>query len=416
MATFKEVVLTQNRSSNGPWKVKIRVTHKRRSAYMDTPYRVSRRQLNADLTIRDNFILKKILTDIEGYQEKMNKLGRQADYYSVHELLECFIVKEEISADTINVIEFGDKRIAELRKLKRDGSAGNMATVVYALRDFFESDFVPVTAIRAKVLKNYEEFLKRPRTITRPNRGRLLETKVKGLTENGLHCHFRDLRILFNDICEHYNDEDAGEMVITHNPFKKFKVRKSKPRRKDKLTLAQFRAIRDLELKPGSRIEQARDLFLLSFYLCGMNAVDLYKIVVQEGMERVAYNRSKTMGRRSDEAFISIKLIAPARALLVKYSASIRRRYGSHLNLDRALSYGMRKIGAMLEFNKLEFYDARHFFADQARNGCRFSKDDVGLALNHTDQSNAVTDLYLSKNWDIIDEIQEAVVARVNAG
>jgi hypothetical protein len=34
----------------------------------------------------------------------------------------------------------------------------------------------------------------------------------------------------------------------------------------------------------------------------------------------------------------------------------------------------------------------------------------VGLALNHKDQTASVTDIYLSKNWGIIDEVQEATI------
>ena len=52
---------------------------------------------------------------------------------------------------------------------------------------------------------------------------------------------------------------------------------------------------------------------------------------------------------------------------------------------------------------------ARHV-GDLARNECRFSMDDVGLALNHKDQTNSVTDTYVSKSWKIIDEVQAAVL------
>ena len=73
----------------------------------------------------------------------------------------------------------------------------------------------------------------------------------------------------------------------------------------------------------------------------------------------------------------------------------------------------MRKIGEVTKIADLEFYDARHVVGDWARNICRFSKDDVALVLNHKDQTKSVTDIYVSKNWDIIDEVQEAVIKLV---
>jgi len=65
------------------------------------------------------------------------------------------------------------------------------------------------------------------------------------------------------------------------------------------------------------------------------------------------------------------------------------------------------------ELNGITFYWARHSFASIARNDCRFSKDDVALALNHVDNGHAVTDIYIAKDWSIVDEVQDAVIAKL---
>ena len=101
---------------------------------------------------------------------------------------------------------------------------------------------------------------------------------------------------------------------------------------------------------------------------------------------------------------------AVAIPLYQQYAGKLQERYCSHNALDTALSKGMRAIGKELKYKDLEFYDARHAFGDWARNICRFSKDDVALALNHKDQTNSVTDFYVSKSWAIIDEVQKAVI------
>ena len=66
------------------------------------------------------------------------------------------------------------------------------------------------------------------------------------------------------------------------------------------------------------------------------------------------------------------------------------------------------------ELNGITFYWARHSFASIARNDCRFSKDDVALALNHVDNGHSVTDIYIAKDWSIVDEVQAAVIATLN--
>jgi len=38
------------------------------------------------------------------------------------------------------------------------------------------------------------------------------------------------------------------------------------------------------------------------------------------------------------------------------------------------------------------------------------SKDDVALALNHVDRERRITDIYVDKDWSIIDELQEKVI------
>jgi integrase len=216
-------------------------------------------------------------------------------------------------------------------------------------------------------------------------------TEEPGLTDNGVHCHFPDLRVLFNNIKNHYNDEDLGLVIVKHYPFKKYKVKRYKPRRKKKLTIAQVCSIRDLIVPRNTRIEQAKELFMLSFYLCGMNAVDLHKLEATENApKRVEYFRSKTTGRRTDEAFISIKLIKESKALYLKYAGLLTKRYGNYRSLNQAVAYGMRAIGKKLRISELEFYDARHAFADIARNKCRFSVDDIALALNHIDEENTL--------------------------
>src|SRR6202012_4765849 len=108
--------------------------------------------------------------------------------------------------------------------------------------------------------------------------------------------------------------------------------------------------------------------------------------------------------RRKDKAFISVNIPEVAIPLYNKYAGRLQERYSTHVTLDHALMEGMHGIGRLLKIPDLGFYDARHAFGDLARNTCRFSMDDVALALNHKDQSKSVTDIYISKNWAIIDE------------
>jgi len=412
MATIREVILPNQKREDGTWNVKIRVTHQRKVNYISTQHYVGVKQIRPDHSIKDPIILNAIYPTLKDYREKISDLGPKLEVFDLPRLINYLTNKTEITADEINVISFGRRMIAELKEAGREGSAHTINTVVNGLVDFFGSEKVPVTEIRAAMLVKYEKFLRSEREITRLNQFQNEVTRtMPGLSDNGLHNHMRDLRILFNAIRNFYNDEDLGLTIVMHYPFKKYKLVRPTENKKPKLSIKQVIAIRDFVAKPGSRMELARDLFMLSFYLCGMNAVDLYKLPEDTIiLNRVDYNRSKTSSRRRDSAFISINIPEIAIRLYVKYVGKLQKRYCSHNALDTALSKGMRAIGKELKYKDLEFYDARHAFGDWARNICRFSKDDVALALNHKDQTNSVTDYYVSKSWAIIDEVQNAVI------
>ncbi|WCT13236.1 site-specific integrase [Mucilaginibacter jinjuensis] len=412
MATVHAVILPLKKRKDGTWNVKIRVNKDGSSSYIETSHFVNSRQIWKKNQIKDPGILAMIEPVLTQYRKKIGDLASKLDTYSAAKLADYLIGKKEIKAEDINVVAFGRKRIEELTQANRLGSAKNMQTVVNSLIDFFGTEDIRINDIRFKMLLKYEAFLRKPRVQIRLDQFQRPQTRaIDGLTNNGLHNHMRDFRILFNNIKEFYNDEDEEVIVVKHYPFKKYKIPQVLPKEKPKLTIAQVAAIRDFKAEPGSRAELARDLFMLSFYLCGMNAVDMYKLPPADDSNiRIGYNRSKTASRRRDQAYINILIPEEARPIYTKYAGTLQKRYASHSGLDHALAFGIKKIGAALGHSDPEFYDARHAFGDFARNRCRFSMDDVGLSMNHKDQSNRVTDIYVAKNWDIIDEVQSKVI------
>ncbi|RYE53937.1 MAG: hypothetical protein EOP48_13350 [Sphingobacteriales bacterium] len=178
------------------------------------------------------------------------------------------------------------------------------------------------------------------------------------------------------------------------------------------LSIEQIIKIREFKCPLGSRAELAKEIFLLSFYMCGMNAIDLYALCQSAIVKnRVNYNRLKTRGRRKDNAFISINLIKEASTLMFKYIDRLRDRYAESSNFNKALNKGLKEIGKEVSIPNLTMYCARHSFGSIARNECRFSKDDVAFALNHIDHTTKTTDIYIKPDWRIIDDVQFKVVS-----
>ena len=122
MATVREVILPHHLKEDGTWNVKIRVTHNRKLAYIDTRHFVSAKQIKKDTTIKDGFILNLLSPVLTEYRTKISELGSKLAYFDAKTLavfLECGGFKE---AEEINVIEFGLARIAELKKEKKSAA------------------------------------------------------------------------------------------------------------------------------------------------------------------------------------------------------------------------------------------------------------------------------------------------------
>jgi len=411
MATVSAKVYEHHKKADGTYNVKICVHHKSERKFIDTNHFVVKKQLTKDFKIKDPFIADKVEQQLRDYRKMISDLDDRLDYFTATSLRDYLRDKDE----DIDFIKFCNQHIERLKKEGRGGSAKNQAVIRNSLVDYFKRASVSIKEINSNMLMAYERYLRSERTMTRYNQdNKPVVTTEKGLSDSGLHNHMRDLRTLFNAARELYNNEDLGIYRIKHYPFKKYKVGSPPLTKKRNNTLEQVLIIRDCVTKPGSRAELAKELYMLSFYLCGMNAVDLYQITKRDIRNgRVDYNRSKTEGKRKDNAFISIKIVDEAKPLLEKYLGKLRERYSSANCLNWALSKGMEQLRKLTGIPELTLYWARHTFANTARNDCRMSKDDVALALNHVDEGNRTTDIYIAKDWKIVDDVQRKVIAQL---
>jgi len=408
MATVEIKIFKHHKKADGTYNIKVRVTHKREKKYLDTPHFVSDRQLTAKLAIKDMF-LKKILNDLlDDYRTTISELGEKLDLFTAESLRDYLKVKNE----PIDFIKFSEAQIKELKEADRMGSAKTLQTVVLSLIDFFQRRVISPNEIDEQFLARWEKYLRTPRKIVRTDQfGRSLKRNVKALGDSGVHNRMRDLRILFKAAMKHYNKPKIDFMPIPHDPFENFKIVSPPETKKRNLPAEQLRLLFNYKAEPGSRIEMAREMFLLSLYLCGMNAVDFYHLDKDNIVNgRVEYNRTKTESRRKDEAFISIKLVRPAKKLLEKYLGIPALRYSTFENFDHALNEGLRIICKHLQIKRFTFYWARHTFGSIARNKAGMLLEDIAMALNHINDEHKVTDIYIEKDWSLIDKVQMGVL------
>jgi integrase len=406
--TVSARIYSHHEKSDGTFNVKYVVYHKGERKFIDSPHFVSKRQITKDFDIKDKFVLKWLDETLDDYRILISAINSRLDFFTCEELRDYL----RDSNKDIDLIEFSNSHIDYLKENGREPYSRSFRKVRNSLVDYFGRSNISINEIHSNMLYMYERYLKAPRTISRVNQlGKLVTTTENGLSKGGLHAHMRDLRTLFNEAKRKFNNDELGIIRIKHYPFTKYKVGTPPATKVRSFTINEVIQIRDVAVPKDTRIELARDMFMLSFYLCGTNAVDFYH-ASQANLSngRFEYKRSKTQGRRQDEAFISIQIVEEAKPLLEKYLGKLNSRYGAYDYLDYALYKGMKGLRELTGLPELTLYWARHTFGTLARNDCRMSIDDIAEALNHIDNGHATTDIYLAKDWSIVDDVQCQVI------
>lgn len=410
MPTVSAVILKKQLKKDNTYNVKIRVGHRTKDAYIETPHYVGPKQLDKNHKIKDQFILDLLFPVLKGYRDTISTMT-DLDEITAFQLRDRLVAPpaKKNESEEIDFLAFCNDHIRRMSESGRESSAKTLRRVVNGLCDYFDTPKIAITEINYNFLIKYESFLSKPRKCIRNNHsGHIIEYSLKGVKEAGLHTHMRDLRLLFNAARNHFNDEDLGIMRIMHYPFKKYKIGSAPVTEHRNRDVEELKKIRDAELPEGSRAELARDLFMLSYYMVGMNARDIYELPKDCG-DRIIYNRAKTRDKRRDKALISVKVTDQARPLLEKYASKIQERYATSNGLNNAIDIGLQLVSEITGIPSIDFYDARHSVGTLGRNVCGFSTEEIAMALNQKERT--VTDIYIAPDWSTVDKVQEAVTS-----
>ncbi len=412
--TFKAVVYAHHKKEDGTYNVKIRITHNRQKRHVATNVFVTAKDLTRGLKIKNAAINDQLKKEVERYLQIAATIPPvRAQVMSVDEV--CAYInsyEKQRGAFRLDFIKFGYEVVEEMKACNRVGTALHYRAALVALKRFLKRDHLDISEITVKLLEEFCAFI-----INEPARPH----RVKG--ERAPSSYLGAVRILHNKAKERYNDEDAGIIRIPLSPFKRFKVPKQPITRKRSITVEQLQAIMRVEngRTVDSRVTTARDVFLLSFGLIGMNSVDLYNATEYDG-ERITYKRTKTRSRRADEAKISIKVEPCVRPLVEKYLDptgervfNFHRRYNSCQTMNANINRGLKTIGAMdsVKVDDLEFYAARHTCATLPRNKAQVDKATIHEALNHVDEQMRITDIYIDRDYSQQDAANRAVLELV---
>ena len=425
--TFKAVVYADNKKKDGTYNLKIRVTHNRRSLKVSTNIYVFPDDLGRKLQIKNQEIIDLADDLIRRWRYLVNRLGIAAEVMDVKQIVQ-YIKESEITGEGFHLdfIEYGRKVAAS----KSKGTARSYDTSLNALERFMRGKPLDINSVTAKFLSDFEAFLAHEPVMRYDRQKRVEKTSRSKSNGRALSLYMANIRHIHNEAKKEFNDEDSGIIRIPQSPFRKYAVKRPPTPKKRALQPETIQAIIDLpdaDRKTGNiadftRRDFARDCFLLSFALAGMNSADLFDCKASDfdRKERIiTYKRQKTRTRRADEAETKIRIEPCIWPLAQKYISKggdrlfcFDKHYSTLNSFSIALNTGLRQIEAAIKPEKhITFYAARHSWATIGRSkALNIDKYTIHEGLNHVDDRMRITDIYVERDYSLIWEANAKIL------
>lgn len=406
MLTIRAMVKKDGMRVDRTYNVKLSFTYNRKVKRLSTSLFASADDLTKSLSLKDGTDLKrKVDKLVESYKDKCDNLQVDANNYTLDEIIELLKADDE-RQKPVDFIQFCQWWITTTTiKGKKNYQSALNAFIAY-----IGTNQLDASKLTASLLNGFIDYLKEQSKIRAKE---LLKSGKRVPTDRSMSLYLGSLRHLFNEAKKKYNDPDRNIIRITNSPFEYVVVPKQQATRKRAITPEQIRSIWEFpyECKKGGTLKResivnlAKDCFIISFCLIGMNSADLFNCTEIDD-DTITYYRTKTTARRLDKAKMVVNIPLFLKPLFEKYRDKTGKRifkfyrlYNTDKNLNRAINMGLKTIGDKLNIEDLEFYAARHSWATIALNKCGINKYVVHEALNHIDESMRVTDIYIERDF-----------------
>ena len=390
---------------DGTYNVKVRFIKDKKVKRVSTDLFATDSDLTSDLKLKEESIVKQEADRLVlHYRTMVNSLHFDSENCDVSEIVNRLLCKEE-AEKPIDFIAFSKKWISETTIKGKD----NYTTALNSFIRFLGKEELEIKKITVDLLEQYRDYI----INVRNERVKALQAEGKRVPSNRcLSLYLMSLRHLYGEAQRFYNKPDKGLMRIPRTPFEYFKIPKQEATRKRAVTPQQIKAIWSLPyqnihkgVKHTCRPDLAKDCFILSFCLMGINSADLYNATLLRD-NRLVYCRTKTKERRLDKAKMEVVVPDMVLPIIEKYRDTTGQRlfrfykdYRDHKAFNKAINKGLKGIGDQLNIDDLEFYAARHSWATIALNKCGIDKSTVHAALSHVDESMRVTDIYIERDF-----------------
>lgn len=345
MATIKLAVLKHTQSKDGSYKIRIAIGHRSETHYIVTKYKVnSPSEFVGGIVTRVpnaheiNVKLRNLLND---YDERLERIPSPEDYTCKE--LRDLLKSMRPHSSTATFSQVSEQYQKELTEDGRGSYAGMLQNSLRLFRDFSGGDMF-LSEISTVTISEFERWLKR-----------------KGLSQTYTSMTLSMTRTIINRAIR------AQLVTYQLHPFAYWK-RPADEEREIDISVKELAAIRDAQPKlKKQRI--ARDLFMLSYYLGGINLIDLLNIDFR-GITVLEYVRHKSRNTKTSDKRISFTIQPEAKELIKKWMNRNTGKldFGYKFSYKNFLQFITRSIKSLAKdldiqnYKKVCYYTARKSF------------------------------------------------------
>lgn len=366
MANLSVVIVPTKKMSNGRHRIRIAVAHRSTTRYIPTQFTLdSPGQLKNGRVIRHenafniNSSLRKLLYE---YEEILSNISYLASI-SCTELIHIITYEQKKKGITFQTVasEYMDR----MKNEDRFKSYELYRIASERLVRYMKNDF-PIIQLTPLHIQSFSETL-----------------REEGLSNTTIKIYLTLIKVIVN-----YARKMNYVSYFIH-PFVLIKMPSGNIRELD-LSVEELKLIRDAKL-PSPSLIIVRDIFMLTYYLGGINLRDLLAYNFKD-KDQMKYIRHKTRNSKRSENEIVFTIQPEAKCIIHKYlSKEGELRFGKYVSYKQIYSIVFRNINNVASLSgvdkKVTYYSARKTFAQHGYDlGIQIEK--IEYCIGHSMKNN----------------------------
>ena len=369
MTTFSIVIVPTKRLANGKHRIRIAVAHQAQTRYIATPFILdSISQLKKGRVVRHenaaqiNLCLQRTINE---YILILSSI-KHANQLTCTQLIHSIQEEERKKYLTFDVI--AKEFLSTLQSESRIKSYKLYKTAISHFNRFLKKEHdIPLEQIRPSHIHQYQNFLEK-----------------RELSSTTVRIYLTLIKVILNY---------AIKMDYIHykvHPFAACILPSSRIRNLD-LTVDELKSLRDVSLKEQNLLI-VRDLFMLTYYLGGINLKDLLDYHFEENNLILSYIRHKTYRTKHGENEIVFSIQPEAQQIISKYRTDKGfLKFGPYESYNEVYSLIYRYLTRIAReagiTSSISYYSARKSFAQHGYN-IGIQIETIEYCIGHSMKSN----------------------------